>query len=102
MNRPSFESSWRVISIESTIDIPHNLGVYPAKVDVQIRVTKEGVDYIFTGTGAAQRDDDIGLSYGGIVYIYDTEIVRLITPDGRDSNDGQSSDVGSAYTGLVS
>ncbi|VDI55974.1 Hypothetical predicted protein [Mytilus galloprovincialis] len=99
LNRPSFESSWRVISIESTIDIPHNLGVYPAKVDVQIRVTKEGVDYIFTGTGAAQRDDDIGLSYGGIVYIYDTEIVRLITPDGRDSNDGQSSDVGIAYTG---
>ncbi|CAC5378163.1 CSMD [Mytilus coruscus] len=99
LNRPTFESNWRDISVNiGTIDIPHNLGVYPAKVDVQIRVTKEGVDYIFTGTGAAQRDNDLSLPYGGVVYIYDSEIVRIITPD-RSSRYHQESNNGVAYTG---
>lgn len=78
--------------------------MYPAKVDVQILVTKEGVDYIFTGTGAAQRDNDLALSYGGVVYIYDTEIVRIITPNWsrKDLYENKESNAGVAYTGSIS
>lgn len=90
---PSFVSDWKSLSVDDpTTDIHHNLGAYPLKVDVQILVTKEGVDYIFTGSGAAQRDDDKNFYFGGVIYIYNTEIVRIIVPEA-------SKYAGIAYTG---
>ncbi|XP_071136842.1 uncharacterized protein [Mytilus edulis] len=90
---PSFVSDWKSLSVDdSTTDIRHNLGAYPLKVDVQILVTKERVDYIFTGSGAAQRDDDKKFYFGGVIYIYNTEIVRIIVPEA-------STYAGIAYTG---
>ncbi|XP_063404620.1 uncharacterized protein LOC134688082 [Mytilus trossulus] len=90
---PSFVSNWESLSAgDPTTDIRHNLGQYPLKVDVQILVTKEGVDYIFTGSGAAQRDDDNDFYFGGVIYIYNTEIVKIIVPKA-------STYAGIAYTG---
>ncbi|CAG2230487.1 unnamed protein product [Mytilus edulis] len=90
---PSFVSDWKSLSVDDpTTDIRHNLGAYPLKVDVQILVTKEGVDYIFTGSGAAQRDDDKKFYFGGVIYIYNTEIVKIIVPEA-------STYAGIAYTG---
>lgn len=79
----------------SSIDILHSLGVYPVKVDVQILVNENGEDYIFTATGAAQRNDDNNYFYGGLVYIYNTDIVQIIVPQTT------SIYAGIAYTGTV-
>ena len=68
------------------------------KVDIQIKVVKDGVDYIFTGVGTAQRDDDINIPYGGLVYIYnDVEIIIYPPADGVFS----AITPGIAYTGTV-
>ena len=60
--------------------IPHPLNEYPAKVDVQIRVTEGSQQHIFSGFGSCQRDDDDPNPYGGIVYIYNDREVKLYTP----------------------
>ena len=60
--------------------MPHPLNEVPVKVDVQIKIVKDGEDYIFTGTGTAQRDDDVNLPYGGLVYVYDATNVILYPP----------------------
>ncbi|XP_069139131.1 uncharacterized protein [Argopecten irradians] len=86
---PSFESAWLTISAQadtgSQLVIPHGLGEYPVKVDVQVRVVDNGDYYIFSGTGSAHRDDDDDSYYGGIIYIYDTVDVRVYAPSGTGS-----------------
>lgn len=52
----------------------------PIKVDVQIKIVKNNEDYVFTGTGTAQRDNDDSPDYGGIVYVYNEVHVILYTP----------------------
>ncbi|XP_078321529.1 uncharacterized protein LOC144621716 [Crassostrea virginica] len=64
----------------SPTTIPHPLNEYPAKVDVQIRVTEGSQQHIFSGFGSCQRDDDDPNPYGGIVYIYNDREVKLYTP----------------------
>ncbi|XP_033741786.1 uncharacterized protein LOC117328368 [Pecten maximus] len=78
----------------SQLIIPHDLGEYPVKVDVQIRVIDNGDYYIFTGSGSAHRDDDSATDYGGVVYIYNTADIRVYAPDGEGS-------IYAATTGLV-
>lgn len=79
----------------TTLSIPHNLGEYPVKVDVQIKVTTSGKEYIFTGLGSAQRDDDIDEYYGGTVYVYnENEIIVTFPIKNNDVDKG-----GIAYTG---
>ncbi|VDI12289.1 Hypothetical predicted protein, partial [Mytilus galloprovincialis] len=81
---PSFESNWYNIEAQNTaqknLTISHNLEEYPALVDVQIKIYKNGKDYIFTGIGSAHRDDDANNPYGGTVYIYNKINICLIFP----------------------
>jgi hypothetical protein len=85
---PSFISEWYGIQSQdehsSVLDIQHTLNELPAKVDVQIKVIADGIDYIFTGTGSAQRDNDYAEEYGGVVYIYNELHVHLYFPFGKD------------------
>ncbi|XP_063404609.1 uncharacterized protein LOC134688071 [Mytilus trossulus] len=96
-NKPSFISNWHPIesqnSENSSLTMIHSLGELPVKVDIQIKVVIDGVDYIFTGIGSAQRDNDDAHDYGGVVYIYnDVEVILSLPFGGADSG-------GVAYTG---
>jgi hypothetical protein len=77
----------------------HTLCSYPAKVEVQVRVqTQDHGEQIFSGIGSAQRDDDMDVPYGGIVYLYNTTHVILFVP--KNAKRFRSSDRGTlAYTG---
>ena len=79
--------------------IPHPLKEYPAKVDVQIRVTEGSQQHIFSGFGSCQRDDDDSNHYGGIVYIYNDLEVKLYTPV-VSSTHATNTDGGFAFTGM--
>jgi hypothetical protein len=94
--KPGFESEWQTIATQDpnlkTLSIPHNLGEYPVKVDVQIKVTTNDKEYIFTGIGSAHRDDSID---GGTVYIYNEHETIVTFPiQANDVDKG-----GIAYTG---
>jgi hypothetical protein len=84
---------------EGPFYICHTLGSYPAKVEVQVKVqTQDHGEQIFSGIGSAQRDDDIDVPYGGIVYLYNTAHVMLFVP--KYTMKGRRSDRGTlAYTG---
>jgi len=60
------------------VTINHNSNNYPVKVDVQVKITDGGNDYIFTGTGPAHRDDDTDAYYGGVIYIYNNVDIKLM------------------------
>eukprot|EP00105_Crassostrea_gigas_P027004 XP_011448186.1 PREDICTED: uncharacterized protein LOC105342831 [Crassostrea gigas] len=80
--RAPWLSTWQTFTQNqpSPTVIPHPLNEYPAKVDVQIRVTEGSQQQIFSGIGSCQRDDDDPNPYGGIVYIYNHQEVKLYTP----------------------
>lgn len=63
---------------------------------MQIKIHKNGKDYIFTGIGSAHRDDDANNPYGGTVYIYNKINIFLTFP--LKSNNFESG--GIAYTGI--
>ncbi|XP_063420726.1 uncharacterized protein LOC134705943 [Mytilus trossulus] len=96
---PSFESPWYTIKAQNpakkNLIISHNLGEYPALVDVQIKIHKNGKDFIFTGIGSAHIDDDTNNPYGGTVYIYNHIDIVLTFP--LKNNDFETG--GIAYTG---
>jgi len=73
-------SNCRTKPEHDNISIPHNLGEYPVKVDVQIKVTTNDKEYIFTGVGSAHRDDDIDRYYGGTVYVYNEHEIIVTFP----------------------
>lgn len=78
--------------------ITHPLGHIPAKVEVQVKVQEGGSEYIFPASGSAQRDDDSDNVYGGVVYIYNENHVKIFVPvQENTSNKGLA-----IYTGIVS
>jgi hypothetical protein len=79
--------------------ICHTLCSYPAKVEVQVKVqTQSHGEQIFQGVGSAQRDDDMDVPYGGIVYVYNDTHVVLFAP--KESKSLNHTDKGTlAYTG---
>lgn len=83
-----FISSWMSIRSQTAgpFVVQHYLGEYPAKVDVQLNVTKDGEEYIFSGIGTAQRDDDRDKMYGGMVYRYNDQHVKLYVPKSTGIN----------------
>lgn len=81
--KPPFISEWQTIMAQgqSPIYIPHSLGEMPIKVDVQVRVVREGSQHIFPGFGAGQRSDENGDSqYGAVLCSYNESHVRLHVP----------------------
>ncbi|XP_055998495.1 uncharacterized protein LOC125647442 [Ostrea edulis] len=101
--RAPWVSSWEsyVALSASPKVIAHPLNEYPAKVDVQIRVTEGGKQHIFSGFGSCHRDDDDPSDFGGIVFIYNDKEVQLYTPILSDSPSKNSRGV-FAYTGGTS
>ncbi|XP_069139217.1 uncharacterized protein [Argopecten irradians] len=85
INSPTFTSEWRTLTAQTganqseTVFI-HNLNQLPVKVDVQAKVTENGNDYVFSGVGSAQRDDDTDTYYGGVLYSYNEVFVRILVP----------------------
>ncbi|XP_078321527.1 uncharacterized protein LOC111112473 [Crassostrea virginica] len=98
--RSPWLSEWKTFTHlqPSPTTIPHPLNEYPAKVDVQIRVTEDSQQHIFSGFGSCQRDGGDSNPYGGIVYIYNDREVKLYTPvdSGTQST---NTDGGFAFTG---
>lgn len=72
----------------SPVVIPHTLGELPAKVDVQVNVTYNGVNYMFSGMGSAPRDDDVVAVYGGVGYLYNEFDVKVYVPVITNSGNG--------------
>ncbi|CAG2192846.1 unnamed protein product [Mytilus edulis] len=97
--RPSFISSWYGAKAQnkslSLLVINHNLGEYPVKVDVQVKINEGGKDYIFSGLGSSQRDDDLSKDYGGVIYKYNDQHIELSFPYKENHADTG----GLAYTG---
>jgi hypothetical protein len=54
MYEPSFVSRWyeAAAGTNQTLTIYHNLGEYPVKVDIQIKINENGSEYIFSGIGS--------------------------------------------------
>ncbi|XP_062616084.1 uncharacterized protein LOC134277792 [Saccostrea cucullata] len=74
----------KAISGTSPITVSHPFNEIPAKVDVQVKVTENGKEYIFPGLGSIQRDNDINTPYGGVAYTYNETSVLLIVPKGKN------------------
>ncbi len=66
----------------------HGFGAYPSKVLVLVRATSGANNgFIFEAVGAAQSDDDND-AYSGVVFAYNTSLVRLWAPDRNNDNSG--------------
>ncbi|XP_062610564.1 uncharacterized protein LOC134272334 [Saccostrea cucullata] len=80
--RKPFISDWHQLSVNdlSPLPIPHSLNELPAKVDVQVKITHSGKEYIFPGLGSVPKDDDIPTEYGGVAYAYNSSHVLLFVP----------------------
>ncbi|CAC5394542.1 unnamed protein product [Mytilus coruscus] len=98
--KPSFISDWysaTALNVNlSLLIIDHNLGEYPVKVDVQVKINEGGKDYIFSGLGSSQRDDDFPDRFGGVIYKYNDQHTQLSFPYDRNHFYGSS---GLAFTG---
>lgn len=60
----------------SELYIEHGLGDIPLKVDIQVKVN----DQVFPGQRSVQSEDDSGIPYGGINYVYNVTHVILVVP----------------------
>ena len=89
-----YEATAQNVSL-SLLTIAHGLGEYPVKVDVQVKVSTGRQDYIFSGLGSSQRDDDIFTNYGGVIYKYNKQHILVTFPF---INNGAATG-GLAYTG---
>jgi hypothetical protein len=49
-------------------------------VEVQVKVSYLGKEYIFPGMGSIQRDDDVDTEFGGVVYVYNELYVAVYVP----------------------
>lgn len=99
--KSSFISKWYDVvagnNKNSVLNIPHYLNEYPVKVDVQIKVLDNGKEYIFSGIGSSQRDDDLPQNFGAVIYRYNNTHVQLGFP--FENNNHHDRQVGLAYTG---
>lgn len=92
---PDYDSGWFIMQSNSGAgtykELAHNLGVYPSIVKAEVRAidgANEG--FIFDGLGSAHTDDDVRYhQYGGVVYAYDDNSVRIWAPN---RNNGPGAD----------
>lgn len=47
---------------------------------MQVKVQENGSNVIFPASGSAQRDDDFYNDYGGVVYFYNEDHVKVFVP----------------------
>lgn len=99
-----FDSGWFNMSAQSGTDsykeMSHGLGVIPGEVRVLTRaIDGNNKGFVFEGMGHAQSDDDIGNGYGGVVFGYNSENVRLWAPDKNANELGSHGDGAIIYVG---
>nr|VFK69963.1 MAG: Collagen triple helix repeat-containing protein [Candidatus Kentron sp. TUN] len=88
---PNYDSGWFTMQSQqgtnSFKQVSHNLGVYPSRVKVLVKAI-DGANngFIFEGSGSAQSDDDDANNYGGVVFAYDQNRVRIWAPDKNNNN----------------
>ena len=82
----SFDSGWFSLSSQagaaSGKDVAHGLGAVPSTVKVSVKaVDGANVDYVFNGWGVPQSSSGVNRVYGGLVYAYNENTVRLWAPN---------------------
>lgn len=85
---PSFQTDWfsfyAQTKTESFKEITHNLKIIPEYVVVQTRpLTGMNYHFIFEAQGSVQSDDGSD-DYGGIIFAYDENDIRLWAPTKND------------------
>ena len=88
---PTFQTDWLGFNGQrdhhSFREVAHGVGMLPALVVVQIRaVNGRNVGYVFEAQGATQSDDDGANEYGGVVFAYDKNTVRIWAPSKHDES----------------
>lgn len=98
-----FDSGWFPMQsqqgVNSYKEISHDLGDYPSRVKVLVKaVDGANEGFIFEGIGSAQADDDVyEKHYGGLVFAYNQNKVRLWAPDRK--NDSSKGGIISVFDG---
>ena len=82
----TFDSGWFSLSSQagaaSAKDVAHGLGAVPSTVKVSVKaVDGANVDYVFNGWGVPQSSSGVNRVYGGLVYAYNENTVRLWAPN---------------------
>lgn len=88
---PSFQTDWFDFSGQrdhiSFKEIFHDQNRLPSVVTVQLRaVNGKNIGYVFEAQGAAQSDDDGSNEYGGVIFAYDKNRVRIWAPSKNDES----------------
>lgn len=86
---PTYQTDWLDLrgqrGQQSFKEIQHGDNRLPALVLVQLRaVNGRNIGYVFEAQGAAQSDDDRANEYGGVVFAYDENRVRIWAPSKND------------------
>jgi hypothetical protein len=83
-----FISTWEEIEAYDVpeVTISHHLNELPLKVEVQVRVYDSGLSkhLYFLAMGSAQKGNDNTHQYGGVVYVYNNEIIKILAPGPAD------------------
>ncbi|XP_069139189.1 uncharacterized protein [Argopecten irradians] len=84
INAPTKISSWLPIAAYTNPEVTytHGLGEVPIKVDVQVRIrdTTRNKDIIFNAINSGHRGEDDGSEYGGVIYVYNSNEVKMLAP----------------------
>lgn len=83
LSPPDFVSSWTSITAYSNpeVTITHGFGEMPMKLDVFVRVTHPVHGTVtFPATGSGQTSDDPSKPFGGVIYLYNTNSVKIMAP----------------------
>ena len=79
-----YDSGWFTMTSQSNslskVDKSHNFGYYPSQVKVLVKGTEGAYNgWIFEAGGLSTKDDDND-SYGGVIYAYNQNKVRVFLP----------------------
>nr|VFJ57036.1 MAG: Collagen triple helix repeat-containing protein [Candidatus Kentron sp. FW] len=86
---PDYDSGWFTMQSQqgtnSFKEISHNLGVYPSRVKVLVKAI-DGANngFIFEGLGGGGDDEQD--QYGGVIFAYDQNRVRIWAPDRNNAS----------------
>lgn len=99
---PSWQSDWLILRSQagqnSFLELYHGLDELPLKGKALVRpLSGANSGFSFEAIGSAQADDDINVTYYGVVFVYNSTHSRLGAPTGIISSRFQSSDAGRIF-----
>eukprot|EP00794_Sanderia_malayensis_P000324 gene324-956_t len=91
---PAFQTEWKLINanahMNSFKEIYHNLKVDALVVQVQVKkADKKTNQYIFEGVGSVQATQSIESEYGGLLFAYDKQRLRIWVPSSATNDKGR-------------